>query len=57
MAGLLIYQDLSKEQEFKYITHYAEGLFDPNLRYKKTVTGFRSPRTCRFRKYQFKNRS
>jgi hypothetical protein len=24
---------------------------------KKTVTGFRYPRACRFRKYQFENRS
>jgi hypothetical protein len=31
---------------------HAEG-----QRYKKTVTGFRYPRACRFRKYQFENRS
>jgi hypothetical protein len=37
--------------------HHAEGLVDPNLRNKKTVTGFRYPRACRFRKYQFENRS
>jgi hypothetical protein len=38
-------------------THDAEGLVDPNMRYKKTVTGFRYPRACRYRKYQFENRS
>jgi hypothetical protein len=38
-------------------SHHAEGLVGPNLRYKKTVTGFRYPRACRFRKYQFENRS
>jgi hypothetical protein len=38
-------------------SHHAEGLVDPNLMNKKTVTGFRYPRACRFRKYQFENRS
>jgi hypothetical protein len=38
-------------------TYHAEGLVDPNLRYKKTVTGFRYTRAGRFRKYQFENRS
>jgi hypothetical protein len=38
-------------------SHDAEGLVDPSLRYNKTVTGFRYPRACRFRKYQFENRS
>jgi hypothetical protein len=42
---------------FSSSTHHAEGLVDPNLRYKKTVTGFRYHRACRFRKYQFENRS
>jgi hypothetical protein len=37
--------------------HHAEGLVDPNLRYKKTVTVLRYPRACRFRKYQFENKS
>jgi hypothetical protein len=37
--------------------HHAEGLVDPNLMYKKTVTAFEYPRACRFRKYQFENRS
>jgi hypothetical protein len=37
--------------------HHAEGLVDPKVGYKKTVTGFRYPRACRFRKYQFENRS
>jgi hypothetical protein len=36
-------------------SHHAEGLVDPNLRYKKTVTGFRYPRACRIRKYQIEN--
>jgi hypothetical protein len=36
-------------------SHHAEGLVDPNLMYKKTVTGFRYPRACRYRKYQFEN--
>jgi hypothetical protein len=38
-------------------SHHAEGLVDLNLMNKKTVTGFRYPRACRFRKYQFENRS
>jgi hypothetical protein len=38
-------------------THHAEGLVDPNLMNKKTVTGFRYPRACRIRKYQIENRS
>jgi hypothetical protein len=36
--------------------HHAEGPVDPNLMYKKTVTGFRYPRACRIRKYQIENR-
>jgi hypothetical protein len=37
-------------------THHAEGLVDPFLTYKKTVTGFRYPRACRIRKCQISNR-
>jgi hypothetical protein len=37
--------------------HHAEGLVDPKVVNKKTVTGFRYPRACRIRKYQFENRS
>jgi hypothetical protein len=43
--------------QFGNSTHHAEGLVDPNSQYKKTVTGFRYPRACRFRKYQLENRS
>jgi hypothetical protein len=46
-----------KELEAEWRAHHAEGLVDPNLMNKKTVTGFRYPRACRFRKYQFENRS
>jgi diadenosine tetraphosphatase ApaH/serine/threonine PP2A family protein phosphatase len=38
-------------------THHAEGRVDPDDVAKKTVTGFRCPRACRIRKYQFENRS
>jgi hypothetical protein len=35
-----------------YCSHNAEGLVDPNMRHKKTVTGFRYPRACtNFKKY------
>jgi hypothetical protein len=37
-------------------SHHAEGLVDPKVGYKKTVTGYRYPRACRFRIYQFENR-
>jgi hypothetical protein len=38
-------------------SHHAEGRVDPNTQYKKTVTGFKYPRACRFRNYQIENRS
>jgi hypothetical protein len=50
-------QTLVRDVRYVYNTHHAEGLIDPNSQYKKTVTGFRYPRACRFRKYQFENRS
>jgi hypothetical protein len=37
-------------------SHHAEGLVDPNLMYKKNVTGFRYSRACSIRKYQIVNR-
>jgi hypothetical protein len=36
--------------------HHAEGLVDPNPMNKKTVTAFRYPRACRFRKHQNEKR-
>jgi hypothetical protein len=41
-----------------FYTHHAEGRVDlDDVAKKKTVTGFRCPRACRIRKYQFENRS
>jgi hypothetical protein len=37
--------------------HHAEGLVNPKVRAKKTVTDFRYPRACRFRKHQILSRS
>jgi hypothetical protein len=51
MSGLYIYEEDNAG------AHHAGGLVDANLMYKKTVTGCRYPRACRFRKYQFENRS
>jgi hypothetical protein len=35
--------------------NHAEGLVDPKVGYKNTVTGFRYPRACRFRIYPSTN--
>jgi hypothetical protein len=42
-----------------YATHHAEGLVNPKVREPANaiVTIFGYPRACRFRKYQFENRS
>jgi hypothetical protein len=36
----------------QFTTHHAEGLVHPNFVVQKTVTGFKYPRACRFRKHQ-----
>jgi hypothetical protein len=38
-------------------SHHAEGLVDPKVLAKKTVTDFGYPRACRFRKDKKINRS
>jgi hypothetical protein len=40
-----------QNENFVGCAHHAEGLVDPKVLAKKTVTDFGYPRACRFRKY------
>jgi hypothetical protein len=54
LLGILCNKYLSKLYPLD-LSHHAEGLVQPKM-YKKTVTGFRYPGACTFRKYQIENR-